>query len=203
MYFSPSFLRETTRVIGGISRSTEFNNRKELKWQRIATGFPQSDTLRIRSVCHPSEINYPFIFPWKAINAYSCHSRRSTINNQIIFHTLWNYPDSEEFSCETAIYTARRARTKASRARTYIKGHPPFPWSATIVINMVNAFAVLQSATAAILGYVSITQLPGDCGKAVIHANLTGVSPGRHGFHIHQYGDLSNGMLHAAWLWGW
>ncbi|KAL1930194.1 hypothetical protein VTP01DRAFT_1348 [Rhizomucor pusillus] len=58
---------------------------------------------------------------------------------------------------------------------------------------MVNAFAVLQSATAAILGYVSITQLPGDCGKAVIHANLTGVSPGRHGFHIHQYGDLSNG----------
>ena len=57
---------------------------------------------------------------------------------------------------------------------------------------MVNAIAVLQGAAAAVFGYVSFHQCgPND--STAIFANLTGVPAGKHGLHIHQYGDLSNG----------
>ncbi|KAG2224264.1 hypothetical protein INT45_000295 [Circinella minor] len=57
---------------------------------------------------------------------------------------------------------------------------------------MVNAIAVLQGAAAAVFGYVSFHQCgPND--STAIFANLTGVPPGKHGLHVHQYGDLTNG----------
>ena len=57
---------------------------------------------------------------------------------------------------------------------------------------MVNAIAVLQGAAAAVFGYVSFQQCgPND--STAIFANLTGVPPGKHGLHVHQYGDLTNG----------
>ncbi|KAI8138546.1 Copper/Zinc superoxide dismutase [Fennellomyces sp. T-0311] len=57
---------------------------------------------------------------------------------------------------------------------------------------MVNAIAVLQGAAAAVFGYVSFHQCaPGE--TTTILANLTGVPAGKHGLHVHQFGDLSNG----------
>lgn len=55
---------------------------------------------------------------------------------------------------------------------------------------MVNAIAILQSATA-VIGTVYFTQKGGS--STTIHANITGAPPGLHGMHVHQYGDLSNG----------
>ena len=55
---------------------------------------------------------------------------------------------------------------------------------------MVNAVALLQGAASAITGLVHFTN-SGD--STLIYANLTGVPPGDHGFHIHQFGDLSQG----------
>ncbi|KAI8143133.1 Cu-Zn superoxide dismutase [Fennellomyces sp. T-0311] len=55
---------------------------------------------------------------------------------------------------------------------------------------MVNAVALLQGATSAITGLVWFTR-HGD--YTTVYANVTGVPTGHHGFHIHQFGDLSDG----------
>ncbi|KAI7860766.1 superoxide dismutase [Cu-Zn]-like protein [Circinella umbellata] len=55
---------------------------------------------------------------------------------------------------------------------------------------MVNAVAYLQGATA--VGLVWFSQEHGSHTTS-IYTNVTGVAPGDHGMHIHQYGDLSQG----------
>ena len=40
-------------------------------------------------------------------------------------------------------------------------------------------------------GTIKFTQEPG--GPTVITGEITGVEPGEHGFHIHEFGDLSGG----------
>ena len=58
---------------------------------------------------------------------------------------------------------------------------------------MVNAVAYLQGATA--IGLVWFSQDKGGH-NTNIYANITGVAAGDHGLHIHQYGDLSQGILY-------
>ena len=36
-------------------------------------------------------------------------------------------------------------------------------------------------------------------GKAIhVHAEVSGLTPGEHGFHVHQYGDSTNGCISAG-----
>ena len=58
---------------------------------------------------------------------------------------------------------------------------------------MVNAVAYLQGATA--VGLVWFSQEHGSHTTS-IYTNVTGVAPGDHGMHIHQYGDLSQGTIY-------
>ncbi|KAI8148402.1 superoxide dismutase [Cu-Zn]-like protein [Fennellomyces sp. T-0311] len=55
---------------------------------------------------------------------------------------------------------------------------------------MVNAVALLQGTATALTGLVHFSNTGI---STTIYANLTSVPPGDHGFHIHQYGDLSEG----------
>ncbi|KAI8145697.1 Cu,Zn superoxide dismutase [Fennellomyces sp. T-0311] len=55
---------------------------------------------------------------------------------------------------------------------------------------MVSAVALLQNAVSIAIGLVWFTQ---DGNQTTIYANLTGVPPGKHGLHVHQIGDLSQG----------
>ncbi|KAG0162273.1 hypothetical protein DFQ28_007363 [Apophysomyces sp. BC1034] len=56
---------------------------------------------------------------------------------------------------------------------------------------MVNAVAVLKGV-AAIAGTVVFTQ-PETGGNITISAQFSGLPAGLHGFHVHQYGNLTNG----------
>lgn len=56
---------------------------------------------------------------------------------------------------------------------------------------MVNAIAVLKGNN--VEGVVKFSQASeGD--KVVVDASFTGLKPGKHGFHIHEFGDNTNGM---------
>ncbi|KAI7890081.1 copper/zinc superoxide dismutase [Mucor mucedo] len=58
----------------------------------------------------------------------------------------------------------------------------------------VSAVAYLTSTTTNATGIVRFTQERKNA-PTVVSYNITGLAPGQHGFHIHQFGDLSGGCL--------
>lgn len=56
----------------------------------------------------------------------------------------------------------------------------------------VSAVAYLSSATSIVTGTVRFTQERKNA-NTMVFANITGLAPGEHGLHIHQFGDLSGG----------
>jgi Cu-Zn family superoxide dismutase len=56
--------------------------------------------------------------------------------------------------------------------------------------------AATQPANTNVTGNVTFTQQPND--NVHVVADLTGLSPGKHGFHIHDKGDLSDPQLTSA-----
>ena len=56
------------------------------------------------------------------------------------------------------------------------------------------AVCVLNSAT--VTGTVKFVQQHGQ--KVRIQAELSGLTPGLHGFHIHEFGNLTNGCVTAG-----
>eukprot|EP01094_Clydonella_sp_ATCC50884_P015852 TRINITY_DN26521_c0_g1_i1.p2 TRINITY_DN26521_c0_g1~~TRINITY_DN26521_c0_g1_i1.p2 ORF type:complete len:155 (+),score=50.72 TRINITY_DN26521_c0_g1_i1:35-499(+) len=57
---------------------------------------------------------------------------------------------------------------------------------------MSTAVVVLSGPDAALSGTVTFTQEAPDA-PTRIQAELKGLTPGKHGFHIHMYGDTTNG----------
>ncbi|KAI8875901.1 copper/zinc superoxide dismutase [Backusella circina FSU 941] len=60
---------------------------------------------------------------------------------------------------------------------------------------MVNAVAVLKGAD--VSGVVKFTQ-ENENSPVVVDASFTGLKPGQHGFHIHEFGDNTNGCISAG-----
>lgn len=61
---------------------------------------------------------------------------------------------------------------------------------------MVKAVAVLKGDSQ-VAGIVTITQSDGSS-KPQIHAEISGLTDGNHGFHIHEFGDNTNGCTSAG-----
>lgn len=55
-----------------------------------------------------------------------------------------------------------------------------------------NAIAYITGSNPVITGSVTFTQT-GPRGETQIFANITGLAEGKHGLHVHELGDLSNG----------
>ncbi|XP_024030215.1 superoxide dismutase [Cu-Zn], chloroplastic [Morus notabilis] len=55
-----------------------------------------------------------------------------------------------------------------------------------------NAVAVLKG-TSDVEGVVTLTQQ--DDGPTTVNVRVTGLTPGPHGFHLHEYGDTTNGCI--------
>lgn len=55
---------------------------------------------------------------------------------------------------------------------------------------MVNAIAVLKGAN--VSGVVKFSQTSEEA-PVLVEASFTGLTPGKHGFHIHEFGDNTNG----------
>ncbi|CEG84010.1 Putative Superoxide dismutase [Cu-Zn] [Rhizopus microsporus] len=60
---------------------------------------------------------------------------------------------------------------------------------------MVNAVAVLKGTD--VSGVVKFTQAT-ENDPVLIEANFTGLKPGKHGFHVHEFGDNTNGCISAG-----
>ncbi|XP_010557368.1 PREDICTED: superoxide dismutase [Cu-Zn], chloroplastic [Tarenaya hassleriana] len=64
--------------------------------------------------------------------------------------------------------------------------------SLTVVAAAKKAVAVLKG-TSQVEGVVTLTQ--GDDGPTTVNVRITGLTPGPHGFHLHEYGDTTNGCI--------
>ncbi|KAE9616711.1 Superoxide dismutase [Cu-Zn] [Lupinus albus] len=62
----------------------------------------------------------------------------------------------------------------------------------TIVAAAKKAVAVLKGNSAA-EGVVTLTQEDG--GPTTVNVRISGLAPGLHGFHLHEYGDTTNGCI--------
>ncbi|KAI9498572.1 superoxide dismutase 1, soluble [Zychaea mexicana] len=57
---------------------------------------------------------------------------------------------------------------------------------------MVNAVAYIRNGAYAVVGLIWFAQKDGS-NETEVYGNISNVSSGEHGLHIHQYGDLSRG----------
>ncbi|ORX83864.1 copper/zinc binding superoxide dismutase [Basidiobolus meristosporus CBS 931.73] len=71
------------------------------------------------------------------------------------------------------------------------------PYSYAFVPEVYRATAFIDNPNPAIKGTIRFTQMNDDDIVAV-HGNLTGLTPGKHGLHIHQYGDIGNECSNAG-----
>ncbi|KAH9700317.1 Superoxide dismutase (Cu-Zn) 2 [Citrus sinensis] len=62
----------------------------------------------------------------------------------------------------------------------------------TVVAAAKKAVAVLKG-TSNVEGVVTLTQEDG--GPTTVNVRVTGLTPGPHGFHLHEYGDTTNGCI--------
>eukprot|EP00850_Spirogloea_muscicola_P007114 SM000035S13094 [mRNA] locus=s35:384987:387674:- [translate_table: standard] len=56
-----------------------------------------------------------------------------------------------------------------------------------------KAVAVLKG-TAGVEGVVQLSQ-DDESGPTTVNVNITGLTPGKHGFHLHEFGDTTNGCI--------
>ncbi|CAI0398084.1 unnamed protein product [Linum tenue] len=63
----------------------------------------------------------------------------------------------------------------------------------TVVAGTKKAVAVLKG-TSSVEGVVTLTQEE-DAGPTTVSVRITGLTPGSHGFHLHEYGDTTNGCI--------
>ncbi|CAI0398079.1 unnamed protein product [Linum tenue] len=62
----------------------------------------------------------------------------------------------------------------------------------TVVAGTKKAVAVLKG-TSSVEGVVTLTQE--EDGPTTVSVRITGLTPGSHGFHLHEYGDTTNGCI--------
>ncbi|XP_031350813.1 superoxide dismutase [Cu-Zn]-like [Photinus pyralis] len=61
-------------------------------------------------------------------------------------------------------------------------------------VNIIGAVAVLQGeGESSVKGEITFTQRQPPVGPVLVRGNITGLKPGKHGFHIYQSGDLRHG----------
>lgn len=63
-------------------------------------------------------------------------------------------------------------------------------------IDIIKAKCELEHGDENVIGHFLFSQKPGQ--PTLLVGRVTGLEPGEHGFHIHQYGDLSNGCESAG-----
>ncbi|KAM0013890.1 Superoxide dismutase [Cu-Zn] [Helianthus debilis subsp. tardiflorus] len=66
------------------------------------------------------------------------------------------------------------------------------PKPLTVVAATKKAVAVLKG-TSSVEGVVTLTQE--DDGPTMVNVKITGLTPGPHGFHLHEFGDTTNGCI--------
>ncbi|XP_076887064.1 superoxide dismutase [Cu-Zn], chloroplastic-like [Bidens hawaiensis] len=66
------------------------------------------------------------------------------------------------------------------------------PKPLTVVAATKKAVAVLKG-TSTVQGVVTLTQE--DDGPTTVNVKVTGLTPGLHGFHLHEFGDTTNGCI--------
>ncbi|KAL3518449.1 hypothetical protein ACH5RR_021038 [Cinchona calisaya] len=66
------------------------------------------------------------------------------------------------------------------------------PKPLTVVAATKKAVAVLKG-TSSVEGVATLNQE--DDGPTTVNVKITGLTPGKHGFHLHEYGDTTNGCM--------
>lgn len=97
----------------------------------------------------------------------------------------------------------------ATLVRVRPAGHVAFERAATYVRQPTRAGAPVVKLSALLLdekerkpvGIVIFEQAAGADAPTRVHVRLTGLPPGAHGLHVHEFGDISDGCMTAGAHW--
>ncbi|KAF3335740.1 superoxide dismutase [Carex littledalei] len=107
----------------------------------------------------------------------------------VLFSTIAAAPSSARpFHVTSPLFgQAVAIRSPSVSSLTMVSKRPP-----AVVAALKKAVAVLKG-TSQVEGVVTLTQ--DDDGPTTVAVRVTGLTPGLHGFHLHEYGDTTNGCI--------
>ncbi|KAK4741892.1 hypothetical protein SAY87_025480 [Trapa incisa] len=102
--------------------------------------------------------------------------------------------------CPSLAYTHRKLQSSAFHGVSFRSAFRSFSHSSggdprrslTVLAAAKKAVAVLKG-NSNVEGVVTLTQEEG--GPTTVNVRITGLTPGLHGFHLHEYGDTTNGCI--------
>ncbi|KAL7115884.1 hypothetical protein ACP275_04G208700 [Erythranthe tilingii] len=112
----------------------------------------------------------------------------TTVHHSLIFPTI-----SSTSSPSLPLHSAFNGVALKANVRPFLSlSAATAPKPLTVVAATKKAVAVLKG-TSTVEGVVTLTQE--DDGPTTVSVRITGLTPGEHGFHLHQYGDTTNGCI--------
>lgn len=128
-----------------------------------------------------------------AIAAMAAHSilfSSTTISHSLLFPI--SNPNTTSISLHSSFNGVSLKSTINRQSLTLSAAAATAPKPLTVVAATKKAVAVLKG-TSTVEGVVTLTQE--DDGPTTVNVKITGLTPGPHGFHLHEFGDTTNGCI--------
>ncbi|XP_073304081.1 superoxide dismutase [Cu-Zn], chloroplastic-like [Primulina huaijiensis] len=131
-----------------------------------------------------------------ALAAMAAHTVLANAAAPAAYHTLFfPLPSNPNSSSSIPFQSSFQGVTLKANLRAILSLSSPAaaaPKPLTVVASSKKGVAVLKG-TSAVDGVVTLTQ-EGD-GPTTVKVRITGLAPGKHGFHLHEFGDTTNGCI--------
>ncbi|GJX94714.1 superoxide dismutase [Cu-Zn], chloroplastic [Tanacetum coccineum] len=119
---------------------------------------------------------------------FSSTSAATAATHSLIFPT--SNPNSIAFQSSFNGVSLKPTISRHSLTLSAASAATPKPL--TVVAATKKAVAVLKG-TSSVEGFVTLSQE--DDGPTTVNVKITGLTPGPHGFHLHEFGDTTNGCI--------
>ncbi|XP_021766395.1 superoxide dismutase [Cu-Zn], chloroplastic [Chenopodium quinoa] len=134
-----------------------------------------------------------------ALAAMAAHSILASAPSHPTFSLLSPFSSTPTTSSATTLSSSLKSSSfngvsfkLSSHTQSLSLSAPAASKPLTIVAATKKAVAVLKG-TSEVEGVVTLTQE--DDGPTTVNVRITGLTPGKHGFHLHEFGDTTNGCM--------
>ncbi|KAL4190841.1 hypothetical protein AMTRI_Chr07g26730 [Amborella trichopoda] len=106
--------------------------------------------------------------------------------------STWHSPALVSLSSPVTLHSYFRGASLKVSNQSFTLSPAAISRRLTIVAATKKAVAVLKG-NSQVEGVVTLTQE--DDGPTTVNVRITGLTPGKHGFHLHEFGDTTNGCM--------